>query len=237
MRRRGGSHAGGRLGCSERRAPPAVHRPRAPRRIPLSTQEYAISDTHPDWGLMTRLTHWGLVITISAQLFSGLLVSDPHTRMYFYFHEYDGLAASFFILVLWLWIYANQETGLLFPWNGAGMAAVWADIRALIRNKTLPPGGQTVGLASFGHGLGLLGATVMALSGIWIFFIIPGGHGAQNASTDFQAFTEASAIHAVASYFVWAYWIGHTGFAIAHQAEGAPIFRGIFWRPVKGTGR
>ncbi|MDA8361194.1 MAG: cytochrome b/b6 domain-containing protein [Gammaproteobacteria bacterium] len=194
-----------------------------------------MTNSHSSWSLITRLTHWGLAVTISAQLASGLLVADPHTRLYFYFHEYDGLAASVFILMAWLWAYADQEIGLLFPWNAAGMAAVKADIRALLRKKTLPPGGQTIGLASFGHGLGLLAVTVMAISGVWIFFIIPGGHGAQAASTDFRAFMEVSAVHTFTSYLVWLYLVGHIGFAVAHQREGTPIFRGIFWRPAKGA--
>ena len=190
-----------------------------------------MTQTNTTWPLMTRAAHWGLAVTISLQLLSGLFVADPNTRIYFYFHEYDGLAASFSILVIWLAVYTYQEGGLLFPWNTQGMAAVRRDISALFRKRVLPPGGQTVGLASFIHGLGLLAVTAMALTGLWIFFIIPGGRGAHVSSSDFQAFTEASAIHAFFSYFVWVYWIGHIGFGIAHQLEGTPIFRGIFWRP------
>ncbi len=192
-----------------------------------------MSKSHSEWSPITRIMHWGLAVTISAQLLSGLFVSDPHTRLYFYFHEYDGLAASFFILAFWMWVYANQEGGLLFPWNAEGMAAVRADFRALMRKKTLPPGGQTVGLASFGHGLGLLAVTMMGITGIWIFFIIPGGHGAQTGSTDFRAYMDATALHTFFSYATWVYWVGHIGFALAHEIEGAPILRGIFWRPAK----
>ncbi|AWP23296.1 hypothetical protein C4901_08070 [Acidiferrobacter sp. SPIII_3] len=188
--------------------------------------EIAMEDTR--WDLMTRILHWGLALTISAQLISGLLVADPRTRAFFYFHEWDGLAASAFILLAWMWMYAIQDLGALFPWNRIGMQAVWADIRGLFRGK-LPPGGRNyTGFASFGHGLGLLAATGMALTGIWIFFIIPGGHGASAASTDFHEFMEVSRLHKTISYFVWAYWIGHIGFAILHQIQGAPIFRGIF---------
>lgn len=179
------------------------------------------------WDLMTRVLHWGLALTISAQLLSGLLVSDPQTRAFFYFHEWDGLIASVFIGLTWLWASSVNDLGILFPWNRAGMQAVRAEIRALFHG-TLPPGGRSVGFASFGHGLGLLAVTGMALTGIRIFFIIPGGHGASAASTDFGAFTQESQLHRTISYFVWAYWIGHIGFAILHQLKGTPIFRGIF---------
>lgn len=177
---------------------------------------------------MTRILHWGLALTISAQLVSGLLVADPQTRMFFYFHEWDGLAASAFIAVTWLWMYAIEDLGTLFPWSRAGLRVVWADIRGLLQG-TLPTGGPGhVGFASFGHGLGLLAVTGMALTGIWIFFVIPGGHGAAVASTDFREFMQVSWLHKTISYFVWAYWIGHIGFAVLHQIKGTPIFRAIF---------
>jgi len=179
------------------------------------------------WGLMTRVLHWGLAITISAQLLSGLLVSDPRTRAFFYFHEWDGLASSAIIFLVWLWLYSIQDIRTLFPWNRHGMQAVRADMRALLRG-TLPPGGHGVGLASFGHGLGLLAVTGMAVTGAWIFLIIPGGHGASVASTHFHEFTQESWLHKTISYFVWAYWLGHVGFAILHKIQGTPIFRDIF---------
>lgn len=182
------------------------------------------------WDLMTRILHWGLALTISAQLISGLLVPDPQTRAFFYFHEWDGLAASTVIFVVWLWIYSIQDFGTLFPWNRAGMQAVGADIRGLFRG-TLPSGGpNNIGLASFWHGLGILAVTGMAITGVWIFFVIPGGHGASSSSTDFHEYMQVSWLHKMISYFVWAYLIGHISFAILHQKKGAPIFRGIFYR-------
>ncbi|WP_297391640.1 cytochrome b/b6 domain-containing protein [Acidiferrobacter sp.] len=182
------------------------------------------------WDLMTRILHWGLALTISAQLISGLLVPDPQTRAFFYFHEWDGLAASTVIFVVWLWIYSIQDFGTLFPWNRAGMQAVGADIRGLFRGM-LPSGGPNhIGLASFWHGLGILAVTGMAITGVWIFFVIPGGHGASGSSTDFHEYMQVSWLHKMISYFVWAYLIGHISFAILHQKKGAPIFRGIFYR-------
>lgn len=182
------------------------------------------------WGLGTRIIHWGLATTISAQLLSGLLVADPQTRMFFYFHEWDGVAASFFILMMWLWGYATQDLSILFPWDREGMRTVRDDIRNLFRG-VLPKGGNTPGFASFGHGLGLLAITGMALTGIWILFIIPGGHGVSGGSTDFQEFMDISWFHKTIAYFVWAYLIGHIGFAVLHRLKGAPIFRGIFLGP------
>ncbi|HUW98369.1 MAG TPA: cytochrome b/b6 domain-containing protein [Acidiferrobacter sp.] len=179
------------------------------------------------WDLMTRLLHWGLALTISAQMFSGLLVADPHTRAFFYFHEWDGLASSAFVFLTWLWAYSIQDLGVLFPWNRPGLQAVSADIRALFHG-TLPKGGNTIGFASFGHGLGLLAVTGMAITGVWIFLVIPGGHGAMAHSDHFYAFMQLSWLHATISDFVWAYGIGHIVFALLHQIEGTPIFRNIF---------
>ncbi len=179
------------------------------------------------WDTPIRMIHWGLALTISAQLFTGLLVADPQTRIFFYFHEWDGLAASLLIALMWLWLYSIQSLSILFPWNRKGMSAVWSDTRALFRGR-LPPGGHTTGLASFGHGLGLLAATGMAVSGVWIFLIIPGGHGASAASTHFREYMRISAVHRTLSYCLWVYWVGHIAFAILHEMRGTPLFGPMF---------
>lgn len=179
------------------------------------------------WSGSTRALHWGLVATITFQLFTGLYISTPGTLTYFYFHEWGGIVSSGVILLVWLWSYANYDLPLLFPWNRAGMADIVTDLRGLFRGK-LPRAGRVRGLSSFIHGLGLLAVTGMAVTGILIFLVIPGGHGARPASTDYGSFTALSLLHKDIAVLVWLYWFGHVGFAFAHQFRGGHVFGGIF---------
>jgi cytochrome b561 len=183
-------------------------------------------DTEP-WSASTRALHWGLAATITFQLFTGLYISTPGTLAFFYFHEWSGLLSAGVILVVWLWSYANYDLPLLFPWTRAGLADVVTDLRGLLRG-TLPRAGRVRGLSSFVHGLGLLAVTGMAVTGTLIFLVIPGGHGARPASTDYGIFTSLSLLHKDIAVLVWIYWFGHIAFALAHQVRGGHVLGGIF---------
>jgi cytochrome b len=180
------------------------------------------------WDGAIRLSHWALMITVSFQLFGGLLVSTPGTLTYFFAHQRGGLLTATVILVFWTWTHANYDLPRLFPWNRAGLNDVMADLRGLRRGR-LPRPGRTRGLSSFVHGLGLLAMTGMAATGTLIFFTVPGGRGAWADTTSYSAFTAFVLLHKLVAYPAWAYWFGHLGFAIAHllrRSEGiGAIFR------------
>lgn len=179
------------------------------------------------WDRNTRLLHFGLVLSITFELFSGLFVSDPNTRLYFRMHEIGGLTAAGFVLLHWMWSFARQDLAILFPWNAQGLARSRDELIGMLRGR-LPQQGHTVGLSGFVHGLGLLAASGMALSGVFIFLIIPGGLGASSASTNYALFTGLSVLHRFLSSFLWAYLGGHVVFAILHQVQGHPVFGAIF---------
>lgn len=179
------------------------------------------------WDRNTRLLHWGLVVSITFELFSGLYVSDPNTRLYFRMHEIGGLTAAGFVLLHWMWSFAQQDLGILFPWNAKGLAQSRDELLGMLRGR-LPERGHTVGLSGFVHGLGLLAASGMALSGVFIFLVIPGGMGAAAASSNYALFTGLSVFHRSLSSFLWAYLGGHVVFAILHQLQGHPVFGAIF---------
>ncbi len=181
------------------------------------------------WDNGTRLLHWGLAVMISFQIFSGLLVATPGTLVYFYVHEWGGLATTVVIALNWFWSYANYDLALLFPWNDAGMADVVAELQKL-RCGRLPRPGRVRGLSSFGHGLGLLAVTGMAVTGTLIYVVIPGGLGALAHSRHYMAFTDLVRLHKVIAGLVWVYWVGHVGFAFLHQVHGGRVFGGIFGR-------
>lgn len=177
------------------------------------------------WDFGTRLIHWGLAITITFELVSGLYVSDPKTHLYFHMHEIGGLTAAGFVVLAWLWSFADQTLGTLLCWNGRGLRRVGKELLGLFRGW-LPASGPQVGLSSFVHGLGLIAASAMAATGVFIYLVIPGGRGA--GFTDYGLFTGLSVVHRFLAYFLWAYLIGHLVFAILHQVRGNSVFRAIF---------
>lgn len=180
-----------------------------------------------DWNPVTRLMHWALAITLTFQLFSGLFVASPQTRLYFHLHEAVGLIAGVVILMEWMWIYTDREGRILFPWSRVGLARVGSELAGLLRGQ-LPERGRRVGLSGFVHGLGLLAMTGMAVTGVLIFVVVPAGH---TGSTDYGSFTALSLLHRFLAQFAWAYWIGHVVFAVLHQVRGSNVFGAIFLRP------
>lgn len=179
------------------------------------------------WDRNTRLFHWGLAVAIGIELVSGLYVSDPRTRLYFHLHEAGGLLAAAVILLHWMWSFANRDLGILFPWNGVGLGRARAELIAMFQGR-LPGRGRQVGLSGLVHGLGLLAATGMAVTGVFIFMIIPGGPGASAASTGYAAFTSLSLLHKSLSHLVWVYMGGHVVIAVVHQLRGHQVFGAIF---------
>ncbi len=185
-----------------------------------------------EWDIGTKVLHGGLSTILTFELFGGLLVSDPNTRMYFIIHEWSGILAAAILMVEWLWIYADRQGNILFPWKSNGRSAIKADILGLLKGK-LPQTGRTVGLPGFWHGIGILSMTGLAITGVLIYFVIPGGRGASSSSAGAGAFTMLSGVHREISYVAWVYWIGHVSAAIIHQMQGDPVFRAMFW----GTAR
>lgn len=179
------------------------------------------------WDSGTRLLHVGLSTTLTFELFDGFWVSDPNTRLYFIIHEWVGLLAATVLMVEWLWIYADGQSKILFPWNSDGISVIKTDILALFKGK-LPQAGRTVGLPGFWHGIGILSMTGLAVTGVLIFLVIPGGRGASSSSAGAAAFTMLSGVHREISYVAWVYWIGHVSAAVIHQVRGDPVFRAIF---------
>ncbi|OCB03734.1 hypothetical protein BBC27_06520 [Acidithiobacillus ferrivorans] len=180
------------------------------------------------WDSGTKLLHIGLSTTLTFEMFEGFLVPDPNTRLYFIIHEWGGLLAAAILIVEWLWIYADRQSKILFPWNSNGISAIKTDIMALFKGK-LPQAGRTVGLPGFWHGIGILSMTGLAITGVLIFLVIPGGRGASSSSAGAAAFTTLSEVHREISYVAWVYLIGHVSAAILHQVRGDPVFRAIFW--------
>jgi len=178
---------------------------------------------------VTRWLHLGLVLVVTNQLFSSLLMGAPEPgevrtqseRLFFLIHERSGLAALALIGVHWLWGLGGRVSagwGHLFPWfSRRRLQGLWSDLRTAPEwfMRGLPAQeSDTLPLTGAVHGLGLLAAAAMGLSGGIIFWgMAPDG----SASPFIEAIKE---IHEFFAAFIWAYFIGHAGMALFHHWRG-----------------
>ena len=183
------------------------------------------------WSIQTRLLHMGMAITVSLQLFVSLVMEAPDEKdasdlaqAAFEVHEVIGMAALLIVVLHWLWSLSSQADGgiaRLFPWGGAALAEVKADIGKLMQRQ-LPDGGSRGGLPGLVHGLGFLAVSGMVISGGVLFFIFP-ETGEPGATVEFFA-----EIHEFIANLVWLYWIGHIALGVMHKRAGHTTVQEMF---------
>ena len=147
----------------------------------------------------------------------------------FSLHEVIGLASIAILVLFWLWVVVRrreQSFSDLVPWFSAdSLRALSEDVGhhlgALIRLR-LPLPAEASPLASATHGLGLIVASVMAVTGAIVYFQI----GADGSLTDLGH--SALGIHRPAANLMWAYLIGHASIALLHQISGHPVLQRMF---------
>lgn len=177
------------------------------------------------WSAPSRVLHWAIVLTITFQQVTGLLMSDPGTQFLFPPHRYIGLVAALVLLLFWLYSYAAYDLALLFPWNRASLRVIASELLGLWRRR-LPPPGRQAGVSSFVHGLGILAASGCAVTGAAVHAMIPSAPPAP--PKDPVAFTRYVLAHKFFADALWVYWAGHVGFALLHQLTGSNVFGSIF---------
>ncbi|MDA8390425.1 MAG: cytochrome b/b6 domain-containing protein [Gammaproteobacteria bacterium] len=179
------------------------------------------------WDRGTRLIHLALAVAVTAQLFSGLVVSNGVRPRYLLMHTVLGIITTLIIALHWMWTWARGDLRVLFPWNRADLDQVGRELRQTLRGK-LPGHGNVVGLSSFVHGLGLLAVTGMAATGILMYIVIPGGYGLTAHSGAYVLFTALATLHLWLSYGVWFYLGGHVVFAALQQIQGNHVLRHFY---------
>lgn len=171
--------------------------------------------------LPTRLLHMLVALCIIFQLFVSLVMHRPSTGgLGWQAHEAVGIASLAVLGVFWLWtLLRRRETRLvqLFPWfSQAGRSALWQDglnhIAALRRLRL--PHADASPIASATHGLGLLAATAMALTGACYFL--------QGLVPEFLIHA-AIFVHESLANLMWAYLIAHAGLALLHELTGQHV--------------
>ena len=182
------------------------------------------------WSQPIRWLHWGLFLTITAQLFLSLVMAGPDDKHQtalehgtLIAHEYIGLAAAATILIHWVYLATAERITFehLFPWSRSGLSLVFSELANLLRGR-LPDDSEQAGLAGFIHGFGLLVATAMGLTGTVIYYHIYAGE-IKTSGNHFALF-----IHGTLANLMWAYWIGHGLMALLHQLLGHNTLTGIF---------
>ncbi|MDX1810885.1 MAG: cytochrome b/b6 domain-containing protein [Gammaproteobacteria bacterium] len=182
------------------------------------------------WNLPTRFLHLGLVATVTAQLFSSLVMVPPDekgtqlAKASFEVHEVLGLTALFIVVAHWLWSLKTASSGSLkhlFPWFGKARQQVKKDISDLLHGE-FPDTKQKGGLAGLIHGLGLLAVTAIAITGGALFILFP-EHGEPGQLA--EAFAE---VHEGLATLVWTYWAGHGAIGILHHLKGHDTLRNMF---------
>jgi hypothetical protein len=185
---------------------------------------------HPSRSSATRLVHFILLLVIVHQLVGSSFIrlpfpGDPPSWL-FAMHEYVGLGALWVVGVFWVWVLVRHgETRLdrLVPWfSPARIRDVLGDLRDQLMQLArfqIPDEGNGA-LASAVHGLGLLTATGLAVSGAMYFFThgTPIGHAWLT-------------LHRGVANLMWAYLIGHASLAVLHHMAGSDIFSRMFLAP------
>lgn len=185
---------------------------------------------------VTRLLHLALLLTVLHQLASSLTMERPlpgeEMGWSYSLHERVGVAGLAILALFWLWLSARSRLepapGHLFPWFSAPRrAALFADLstlgQAFVRRRRPPLALDA--LAGAAHGLGLLVASWMVLTGAAWFFLFQGGAYGRTVL----------GLHRLAANLMWAYVLGHALVAFAHQALGDEIFVRMFWLKRRGS--
>lgn len=188
-------------------------------------------DTRVGYDPLTRWLHFGLMVTVSYQLFISLVMERPKPQeplsggaaLIFESHEWVGAAAFAIIVAHIVWSFAGPRavrwTSML-PFHPAHRAAIWEDVKQLAGFR-LPWREEHQGIAALVHGLGLLTVLGSGLTGIVLFFGLPeNGALTPTLKQDLE-------LHSFIANFTWAYWIGHVALAALHQITGHPVFQKI----------
>jgi cytochrome b561 len=182
---------------------------------------------------LTRWLHAGVALGIILQLVLSLVMEAPEpgepaggiAGTLFHVHATLGLAVFGLLALHWLWQLSGHTAdgmGHLFPWFSAPRrAAVGRDMGQLVASRlTRIP--EAEALAGSVHGLGLLTATAMGVTGTILYF----GMGADGSTSPVIHAVKES--HGFLATFMWLYLGGHGAMAALHQWSGRRTLSEMF---------
>jgi cytochrome b561 len=180
-----------------------------------------------------RLLHALTAFAITFQMVISLVMDHPHTKrpmtgsgeFYFRWHEWVGLAVLAILACGWFYritYWKRESQGRLFPWwRSPGRLSLVNEMKQflMLRWTHIPQDGALTGTV---HGLGLLIAAAMALTGGAVYIAL----GPQDTVT--PAVHKLMDVHSFLATFMWIYLCGHAFMALWHQYMGHGAFARIF---------
>lgn len=189
----------------------------------------------PRWLKPTRWLHALIALSVTAQLLLSLTLVPPDEldgasalgKFSMESHEWIGLIAAGLLFTHWVWLLmSNSDVKLrnLFPWAPSSLKRIGTEVSYLIQNKKLPPAGEHGGVSGFIHGLGLLVASGMALTGVALYVVMDFMQG----GFALPLFEQIAGIHSLLGNLMWAYLVGHFLAALWHEYMGDHIIVKMF---------
>ncbi|MDX8394333.1 MAG: cytochrome b/b6 domain-containing protein [Mariprofundales bacterium] len=184
-----------------------------------------------------RILHFGLAFTVLLQLVLSLGMDHPKPGeiydktevLLFTLHELNGLTLAMLVIFgHWMLILSGDSTvtfSHLFPcFTAKGRKGMLSDMCNIPHwlTKGLPTPSEHDYLAAAVHGLGLLVATAMVISGTLIFALMDDDGGIRGLAHDFKE------IHEVFAIAMWAYVAGHLLMTVWHQLQGHDMRERMF---------
>lgn len=185
---------------------------------------------------LTRWLHAGIALGVTIQLGLSLFMEAPDDKDkemvtglplgLFEAHEKVGMILLVLLLLHWLWSLSGHVqggAGQLFPWfSKERMANVMSEAKDALKFNFPDPATGNNALPGAAHGLGLMVATGMAITGAVIFFnLSETGH-----MTDLGEIFEE--MHGIVAPLMWLYLIGHIAIAAIHVQKGHASVKEIF---------
>jgi len=182
----------------------------------------------------TRWLHAGIALGVSTQLIASLTMDIPKpgrpftglSATAFEVHEITGMIVAALLLAHWLALFSGHISlgfGHLFPWfSKQRLCTMIGEIKQQWAQRRLHDTQQASALAGATHGLGLLVTTVMAITGVVLYFGM-----AENGAMP-PLVKDIKEVHELTSNLLWAYLIGHAGIAILHQWLGHRTLADMF---------
>lgn len=183
---------------------------------------------------ITKILHWLIASTILIQLLSETFMKRPKPgrirsedqELFFEVHEWFGVIVLVLVLLRFLFIMDREEWSKLFPWITAegcrGIISELKEVPGWLIGKLRDAGEQDY-IAKTVHGLGLLLALALGISGTVLFV----GMNPDGSMGDVVHFFKET--HELLGELLWIYVIGHVVMALLHQVMGHRSLQRIFF--------
>ncbi len=183
----------------------------------------------------SRTLHLLLMLTVTFQLLSEQFMQAPKpgeqisqiAALFFSLHQAAGIVVLIIATTYLITVVDREESKLrLFPWLDSGLrknliAEAIRDIPRWFRG-VIPPPDQAHLIAGTVHGIGLMLATGLGVTGSIIYL------GIENDGSMSKPLHAIKEFHEILGTVMWIFVSGHLFMAILHQIKGHRTLQGMF---------